>query len=169
MLQRLKWCFVYCIIFLKCYKFCKEDVVFLLMAEGFLLVYDRNKEMKETRYIYFEDLVLMFLFEQVSDNLLLFIMYDLTNDLIKFMYGEFVVCLNYGDSWKVSKKTCHLLYVSIRSEDLDNLVCLLKKLFHYFTVFNDWRRVETEFVIFFCLFDLLALNLYVMWERNIEQ
>lgn len=68
------------------------------MAEGFLLVYDRNKEMKETRYIYFEDLVLMFLFEQVSDNLLLFIMYDLTNDLIKFMYGEFVVCLNYGDS-----------------------------------------------------------------------
>ncbi|KAJ6861729.1 hypothetical protein NC651_037715 [Populus alba x Populus x berolinensis] len=41
-----------------------EDVVFLLMAEGFLLVYDRNKEMKETRYIYFEDLVLMFLFEQ---------------------------------------------------------------------------------------------------------
>ncbi|KAJ6867664.1 hypothetical protein NC652_038779 [Populus alba x Populus x berolinensis] len=42
----------------------KEDVVFLLMAEGFLLVYDRNKEMKETRYIYFEDLVLMFLFEQ---------------------------------------------------------------------------------------------------------
>lgn len=68
------------------------------MAEGFLLVYDRNKEMKETRYIYFEDLVLMFLFEQVSDNLLLFIMYDLTNDLIKFVYGEFAVCLNYGDS-----------------------------------------------------------------------
>lgn len=84
--------------FFKCYKFCKEDVVFLLMAEGFLLVYDRNKEMKETRYIYFEDLVLMFLFEQVSDNLLLFIMYDLTNDLIKFVYGEFAVCLNYGDS-----------------------------------------------------------------------
>lgn len=125
--------------------------------------------MKETRYIYFEDLVLMFLFEQVSDNLLLFIMYDLTNDLIKFVYGEFAVCLNYGDSWKVSKKTRHLLYVRIRSEDLDNLVCLLKKLFHYFTVFNDWRRVETEFVIFFWLFDLLALNLYVMWERNIEQ
>jgi len=64
----------------------------------------------------------MSLFEQVSDNSLLFVMHDLANDLTKFMYGEFVVCLDDGDSWKLSKKTRHLSYTRTRPEGLDNLV-----------------------------------------------
>ena len=49
-------------------------------------------------------------------------MHDLTNDLSKFVSGEFVVCLDDGDSWKVSKKTRHLSYARTRSEDLNRLV-----------------------------------------------
>ena len=51
-------------------------------------------------------------------------MHNLTNDLTKFVYGEFAVCLDDGNSWKVSKKTHHLSYARTRSENLDNLVCL---------------------------------------------
>ena len=51
-------------------------------------------------------------------------MHDLTNDLAKFVYGEFGVCLDDGDSWKLSKKTRHLSYARTRPEDLDNLVGL---------------------------------------------
>ena len=64
----------------------------------------------------------MSLFEQVGDNSPLFVMHDLTNDLVKFVYGEFAVCLDDGDSWKVSKKTRHLSYARTRSEDLNNPV-----------------------------------------------
>ena len=53
-------------------------------------------------------------------------MHDLTNDLSKFVSGEFVVCLDDGDSWKVSKKTRHLSYARTRSEDLNRLVVLMK-------------------------------------------
>lgn len=60
----------------------------------------------------------------ISNNSLLFVMHDLTNDLTKFVYGEFAVYLHDNDSWKVSQKTCILSYTRIRSEDLDNLVCL---------------------------------------------
>ncbi|XP_011038434.1 PREDICTED: putative disease resistance RPP13-like protein 1 [Populus euphratica] len=123
--QYLKQCFAYCAIFPKGYEFCKEDVVLLWMAEGFLLAYGGNKEMKEAGYRYFEDLVSMFFFEQVSDNSSLFVMHDLTNDLAKFVNGEFAVCLDdSGDSWKVSKKTRYLSYAKTRLEDLNNLVGL---------------------------------------------
>ena len=61
--QRLKWCFAYCVNFPKCYKFYKEDAIFLWMVASFLLTYGENKKIKETWYIHFEDLVLMFLFE----------------------------------------------------------------------------------------------------------
>jgi hypothetical protein len=40
------------------------------------------------------------------------------------VYGEFAVCLDDGDSWKLSKKTRHLSYARTRPEDLDNLVGL---------------------------------------------
>jgi hypothetical protein len=51
-------------------------------------------------------------------------MHDLTNDLAKFVCVEFAVCLDDGDSWKLSKKTRHLSYARTRPEDLDNLVGL---------------------------------------------
>ncbi|KAJ6735312.1 DISEASE RESISTANCE PROTEIN RP [Salix purpurea] len=49
-------------------------------------------------------------------------MHDLTNDLAKFVYGEFAVCLDDGDSWKVSKMTRHLSYARTRSEGLNRLM-----------------------------------------------
>uniref|UniRef100_A0A6N2NJV6 Disease resistance protein winged helix domain-containing protein n=1 Tax=Salix viminalis TaxID=40686 RepID=A0A6N2NJV6_SALVM len=96
--------------------------ILLWMAEGFLLAYGGNKEMKKAGYRYFEDLVSMSFFEQLSDNSPLFVMHDLTNDLAKFVSGEFVVCLDDGDSWKVSKKIHHLSYARTRSEDLNKLM-----------------------------------------------
>jgi hypothetical protein len=61
--QRLKWCFAYCVNFPKCYKFYKEDAIFLWMVASFLLTYGENKKIKETWYIHFKDLVLMSFFE----------------------------------------------------------------------------------------------------------
>ncbi|KAJ6370703.1 hypothetical protein OIU77_001249 [Salix suchowensis] len=120
--SHLRRCFAYCAILPKSHAFCKEEVVLLWMAEGFLLACGGNKEMKKAGYKYFEDLVSMSFFEQVSDNSPLFVMHDLTNDLAKFVSGEFAVCLDDGDSWKVSKKTRHVSYARTRSEDLNRVV-----------------------------------------------
>uniref|UniRef100_A0A6N2N7A4 Uncharacterized protein n=1 Tax=Salix viminalis TaxID=40686 RepID=A0A6N2N7A4_SALVM len=120
--SHLKRCFAYCAIFPKGHAFCKEEVVLLWMAEGFLLACGGNKEMKKVGYRYFEDLVSMSSFEQLSDKSPLFVMHDLTNDLAKFVYGEFVVCLDDGDSWKVYRKIRHLSYARTRSKDLNKLV-----------------------------------------------
>ncbi|KAJ8759580.1 hypothetical protein K2173_007209 [Erythroxylum novogranatense] len=84
--SHLKQCFAYCSIFPKDYKFKKEQLILLWMAEGFLIEQEGSETMEEVGEEYFEELVSRSFFQHVNNS---FVMHDLINDLARVVSGEF--------------------------------------------------------------------------------
>ncbi|XVF30661.1 hypothetical protein REPUB_Repub16aG0077500 [Reevesia pubescens] len=108
--SHLKRCFAYCSIFPQDYKFKKEELIRLWMAEGLLAYSNENGDMEGRGDEYFNDLVSRSFFQQLSgDNKSRFVMHDLISDLAKSLSGEFVCRLEGGGgSCGITEKTRHL-------------------------------------------------------------
>ncbi|XP_040990985.1 LOW QUALITY PROTEIN: putative disease resistance protein At3g14460 [Juglans microcarpa x Juglans regia] len=117
----LKRCFAYCSIFPKDYKFNKEELILLWMAEGFL-PQGKDKTMEQIGDDYFADLVSRSLFQQSSITYEeRFGMNDLVNDLARFVSGQFTFTLEGEDSFEIVQgevsleivnKTRHLSFLT---------------------------------------------------------
>ncbi|GLU07889.1 hypothetical protein SLE2022_248280 [Rubroshorea leprosula] len=101
---RLKRCFAYCALFPKDHEFCKDDLVLLWMAVGFV-EQQRNgaNQMKNMGDQYFCDLISRGLFQQSSSNQSYFVMHDLVHDLAQDVAGE--TCCNLENVMQSEKKT----------------------------------------------------------------
>ncbi|XVF23570.1 hypothetical protein REPUB_Repub13aG0050200 [Reevesia pubescens] len=105
----LKRCFAYCSIFPQDYKFKKEELIRLWMAEGLLGYSNENGDMEKEGDGSFNDLVSRSFFQQLSGDKSRFVMHDLISDLAKSLSGEFVCRLEgSGGSCGITEKTRHL-------------------------------------------------------------
>ncbi|XVF23591.1 hypothetical protein REPUB_Repub13aG0052300 [Reevesia pubescens] len=105
----LKRCFACCSIFPQDYKFEKEELIRLWMAEGLLVYSNENGGMEEQGDKYFNDLVSRSFFQQLSGDKSRFVMHDLISDLAKSLSGEFICRLEgSGGSSGITEKTRHL-------------------------------------------------------------
>ncbi|XP_058771517.1 putative disease resistance protein At3g14460 isoform X2 [Vicia villosa] len=109
----LKRCFVYCSLFPKDYKFDKDELILLWMAEDLLHPSENNKTLEEVGYGYFNDLVSKSFFQH-SDNGNFkqhFVMHDLVHDLATWLGGEFYFRTEViGKDTKIGTKTRHLSF-----------------------------------------------------------
>ncbi|XVF83139.1 hypothetical protein PTKIN_Ptkin16aG0109600 [Pterospermum kingtungense] len=107
--SHLKRCFAYCSIFPKDYKFRKEELIRLWMAEDLLGYSKRNDNMAERGNECFNDLTSRSFFQQLSGNKSCFVMHDLISDLAESVSGDIVKRLEgSGVSCKINQKTRHL-------------------------------------------------------------
>ncbi|KAK0607946.1 hypothetical protein LWI29_023108 [Acer saccharum] len=113
--SHLKRCFAYLSILPKDFKFSKEKLILLWMAEGFLQHESSNKQMEDLGTEYFEDLQSRSLIQQSGSDMSLFEMHDLINDLAQWAVGE--ICFNMENMQevdkqrKVTKKSRHFSYI----------------------------------------------------------
>ncbi|CAN0917048.1 Putative disease resistance RPP13-like protein 1 [Linum grandiflorum] len=108
--SHLKRCFAYCAIFPKDYEFEKDELVYLWMAEGFIVQPRGNKQMEELGDDYFHDLVSRSFFQRSSSDPFCYVMHDLINDLAKHVSGDFCLRLECDYSCKIDGRTRHLSY-----------------------------------------------------------
>uniref|UniRef100_A0A2N9GIM5 NB-ARC domain-containing protein n=1 Tax=Fagus sylvatica TaxID=28930 RepID=A0A2N9GIM5_FAGSY len=114
--SQLKPCFAYCSIFPKKFKFKKEELVRLWMAEDFLL-HPRREDLEEVGIEYFNDLVSRSFFQRSSafglhaiQIVSRYVMHDLLNDLAKFVSGEFCFRMEGDNPYDLSEKTRYFSY-----------------------------------------------------------
>ncbi|XVF83138.1 hypothetical protein PTKIN_Ptkin16aG0109500 [Pterospermum kingtungense] len=107
--SHLKRCFAYCSIFPKDYKFRKEELIRLWMAEDLLGYSKRNDNMAERGNECFNDLTSRSFFQQLSGDKSCFVMHDLISDLAESVSGDIFKRLEgSGVSCKINQKTRHL-------------------------------------------------------------
>ncbi|GLU07892.1 hypothetical protein SLE2022_248310 [Rubroshorea leprosula] len=103
----LKKCFAYCSLFPKDHEFCKDDLVLLWMAEGFVQQQKNGVgQMKSMGDQYFCDLLSRGLFQQSSTKQSCFVMHDLVHDLAQYVAGE--TCYNLEKMFHSEKMVIHL-------------------------------------------------------------
>ncbi|XP_047162167.1 putative disease resistance protein At3g14460 [Vigna umbellata] len=98
--SHLKRCFAYFALFPKDYKFDKQSIILLWIAENFLECPQHNKSPEEIGELYFDDLLSRSFFQQSSGLESCFVMHDLLNDLAKYVCGD--ICFNL----EVDKALC---------------------------------------------------------------
>ncbi|XP_059653642.1 putative disease resistance RPP13-like protein 1 isoform X2 [Cornus florida] len=108
--SHLKRCFAYCAIFLKNYRFEKEKLVQLWIAEN-LVQHENNMLLEDAGNHYFHELLSRSFFQRLSDNSSYFVMHDLIHDLARHVSGEFCFMLDDDKAHNISKKVRHLSYV----------------------------------------------------------
>ena len=107
--SQLKPCFAYCSIFPKNFKFKKEQLVLLWMAEDFLL-HPKRENLEEVGVEYFNDRVSRSFFQRSSATSQCYVMHDLLNDLALFVSGEFRFRMEAENSYGLSGKTRYFSY-----------------------------------------------------------
>ncbi|KAK3206245.1 hypothetical protein Dsin_020291 [Dipteronia sinensis] len=113
--SHLKRCFAYLSLLPKDFKFSKEKIILLWMAEGFLQHENSNKQMEDFGTEYFEDLHSRSFIQQSGRDMSLFEMHDLINDLAQWAAGE--ICFNMENMQEVdkqrkaTKKSRHFSYI----------------------------------------------------------
>ncbi|XP_050223699.1 putative disease resistance RPP13-like protein 1 [Mercurialis annua] len=108
--SHLKPCFAYCALLPKDYQIRKEKLICLWMAEGLLEQPKGCKDMIEVGEEYFDELLSRSFFQKSKRIPTQFVMHDLTNDLAKFVSGEFCIRLDDSTS-KVTTRTRHVSYL----------------------------------------------------------
>nr|XP_023924571.1 putative disease resistance RPP13-like protein 1 [Quercus suber] len=107
--SHLKPCFAYCAIFPKNFKFKKEQLVLLWMAEDFLL-HPKRENLEEIGVAYFNDLVSRSFFQRSTGFHTSYVMHDLLNELALFVSGEFCFRMKACNSYDLSAKTRYFSY-----------------------------------------------------------
>ncbi|KAJ4846009.1 hypothetical protein Tsubulata_019554, partial [Turnera subulata] len=119
----LKQCFAYCAMFPKDFKFKKEDLVLLWMAEEFVLQANQVRDTETIAAEYFEDLVSRSFFQkfQRPDFPNCFVMHDLIHDLARSISGEFCFNGEEVNSGVPTNRTRHLYHGGIQFGEHVNL------------------------------------------------
>ncbi|KAM3302818.1 putative disease resistance RPP13-like protein 1 [Capsicum chacoense] len=103
----LKQCFAYCAIYPKDYQFCKEQVIFLWIANGLVQKLHSGNQ-------YFDELRSRSLFERVPDSSERvggkFLMHDLVNDLAQYASSKLCVRLEECQGSDMLEQSRHLSY-----------------------------------------------------------
>ncbi|AES69056.1 putative P-loop containing nucleoside triphosphate hydrolase, leucine-rich repeat domain, L [Medicago truncatula] len=111
--SNLKHCFAYCSIFPKGYKFEKDGLIKLWMAQGLLKCCGKDKNEEELGNEFFDHLVSMSFFQQSAIMPLwagkyYFIMHDLASDLAKSLTGESHLRIEGDNVQDIPQRTRHI-------------------------------------------------------------
>ncbi|KEH21858.1 putative P-loop containing nucleoside triphosphate hydrolase, leucine-rich repeat domain, L [Medicago truncatula] len=116
--SNLKRCFAYCSIFPKGYKFEKDELINLWMAEGLLKCCGRDKSEQELGNEFLDDLESISFFQQ-SESIfghMGLCMHDLVNDLAKSESQKFCLQIEGDRVQDISERTRHI-WCSLGLED----------------------------------------------------
>ncbi|XP_058771515.1 putative disease resistance RPP13-like protein 1 [Vicia villosa] len=119
----LKRCFVYCSLYPKDYKFNKDELILLWMAEDLLPSLKNGKTLEEVGNEYFNDLASRSFFQRSGSGNQYqgFVMHDLVHDLATLLGGEFYFRTEeFGKESKISTKTRHLSFFEFSDPVLEN-------------------------------------------------
>ncbi|KAL3027127.1 hypothetical protein AAZX31_03G032100 [Glycine max] len=123
----LKRCFVYCSLYPQDYKFDKNELILLWMAEDLLKKPRNGRTLEEVGHEYFDDLVSRSFFQRSSTDTSswcygrCFVMHDLMHDLARSLGGDFYFrSEELGKETKINTKTRHLSFAKFNSSVLDN-------------------------------------------------
>ena len=148
---RLKQCFAYCSVFSKGYKFEKEKLIYMWMAEGFLQQPDGEVTMEESGEKYFLELLSRSFFHASSHSKQHFVMHDLINDLAQFVSGQFCFKFEDGKPQGIPEKARHSAWSMNRNDDHKKFEDLLRvesmRTFHLLRSSNNdqWSTLNTIF------------------------
>ncbi|KAL4567493.1 hypothetical protein LXL04_023078 [Taraxacum kok-saghyz] len=145
----LKLLFAYCSLFPKDYKFDKEDLILLWMAEGFLDKSTTSTSMRRLGHEYFQELLSRSFFQHAPNDKSLFVMHDLMNDLATSIAGDFFVRLDIEKNMEFRKE-------ALEKHRHMSFVCDDYMLYEKFKPFKGAKSLRT----------LLALSIGVveMWD-----
>ncbi|CAJ2638993.1 unnamed protein product [Trifolium pratense] len=129
--SNLKRCFAFCSIFPKGYKFQKDQLIKLWMAEGLLKCSGRDKREEELGNKFFDDLESISFFQQFMNDKTRFVMHDLVNDLAKSESLKFCLQIDEGDKVQdICERTRHI-WCSLDLKDdasISKQICKIKGL-----------------------------------------
>ncbi|KAM3733838.1 hypothetical protein ACB098_11G168500 [Castanea mollissima] len=123
--SHLKPCFAYCSIFPKNFKFQKEQLVLLWMAEDFLL-HPKRENLEKVGVEYFNDLASRSFFQRSSGKNSYYVMHDLLNDLALFVSGEFFFRMDSNNSNCLSEKTRYFSYFRLKFDAYEKFEACLR-------------------------------------------
>ncbi|KAL5556226.1 hypothetical protein UlMin_038462 [Ulmus minor] len=172
--SHLKRCFAYCSIFPKDFKFDKEELIQLWMAEN-LLHPQNNKRIEDVGDEYFKDLLSRSFFQKSDDSSI--VMHDLMVDLAAFVSGKSCVQLDRKNPNEFVTMASHLGYSRGFHDSYEKLNCVFEAshLRTFYVARPDFRistvckEVSKEVVpsLFFKLRCLRVLSLH--GYHNISQ
>ncbi|XP_058771524.1 putative disease resistance RPP13-like protein 1 [Vicia villosa] len=145
----LKRCFVYCSLYPKDYKFDKDELILLWMAEDLLPSLKNGKTLEEVGNEYFNDLASRSFFQRSGsgNQYQRFVMHDLVHDLATLLGGEFYFRTDeLGKESKISTKTRHLSFIGFSDPVLENydVFSRAKNLRTFLTTSFRFPRVNYE-------------------------
>ncbi|XP_057742957.1 putative disease resistance protein At3g14460 [Arachis stenosperma] len=115
----LKRCFVYCSLFPKDYRFKKDELILLWMAEDLLRPPKRGESLEEVGCKCFEELASRLFFKKLQYESEYFVMHDLLHDLAIFLAGDFYYRIeDLGEQEEMKVLIHHLSYFPRGSLDL---------------------------------------------------
>nr|ACZ74654.1 CNL-B29 [Phaseolus vulgaris] len=137
--SHLKRCFAYCALFPKDYEFVKEELIFLWMAQNFLLSPQHIRDPEEIGEEYFNDLLSRCFFNQ-SSVVGCFVMHDLLNDLAKYVCADFCFRLKFDKGRCIPKTTRHFSFEFNVVKSFDGFGSLTdaKRLRSFLSISKSW-------------------------------
>ncbi|EEF49597.1 Disease resistance protein RPM1, putative [Ricinus communis] len=133
----VRHCLAYCSIFPKNYRFQKEELIHLWMAEGLLVQSEGKKHIEEVGEECFQQMVSRSFFEQSSINPSSFVKHDLATDVAADSYFHVDRVYSYGSAGEVRR----FLYAEDDSRELFELIHRPESLRTFFIMKrSNWMR-----------------------------